>query len=392
MPAFLRFAAVLVAAINLRAGMASVGAVLDEVVAHYGSPASIGGVITALPGAMFCVFGLSAVPLARRAGITPVILAAGVATATGLALRPLAPLISLFILGTVSVAGGIAMANVLLPAWIKRYGGRHIVALTTAYSVCLSLSAALGPLSALVTDSWQVALGLWAATALIQVVVWAVVSRHTGVDRPQPVDAGTAGHTRAIYRSPTAVALMAFFGLQSMTAYVQMGWLPVMLTQRGVPASTAALGLSLIGLLGAAGGLLLPTAVQRLRNLAPLVIAFGVLGAAGYLGVLRAAEAAPILWCVLLGVSGWCFPLAIALMPARTRTVLGTARLSGFVQPIGYILAAAGPLLVGIAFQRLGTFGPILVTLAALALVMGLVGVVASRRVFIEDELSPKTA
>lgn len=388
MPVFLRFAAVLVAAINLRAGMASVGAVLDEVVRHYGSPPSIGGVITALPGAMFCIFGLSAVPLAKRAGLTPVLLAAGVATATGLALRPLAPLMSLFILGTVSVAGGIAMANVLLPAWIKRYGGHHIVALTTAYSVCLSLSAAAGPLSALVADSWQGALGVWAATAMIQVLVWAVVAGRAGFDRPQPDPADDGGPGRAMYRSPTAVALTAFFGLQSMTAYVQMGWLPLMLTQRGVPASTAALGLALIGLLGALGGLLLPTAVHRLRSLAPLVVAFGVFGAAGYAGIVWAAEAAPMFWCVLLGVSGWCFPLAIALMPARTRTVLGTARLSGFVQPIGYILAATGPLAVGVAYQRLGSFGPILLTLAALALVMGAVGVAASRRVFIEDELA----
>ena len=52
-PALL-FVAVAIAAINLRAGMASVGAVLDDVLAHYNAPASIGGVITAMPGALFC--------------------------------------------------------------------------------------------------------------------------------------------------------------------------------------------------------------------------------------------------------------------------------------------------------------------------------------------------
>ncbi|WP_235933471.1 MFS transporter [Corynebacterium qintianiae] len=389
MPALLLFAAVLTAAINLRAGMASVGAVLDDVVAHYGAPASLGGVITAMPGAMFCIFGLCAVPLARRAGLSPTLLLAGVATAAGLALRPFAPLMSLFILATVSVAGGIAMVNVLLPAWIKKYGGRHMVALTATYSVTLSVSAAMGPLSALFTDSWQVALGVWASTAVLQVVVWAVVARTAGRDRPQPGTAQAAGEpARGIHRSPTAVALMVFFGLQSMNAYVQMGWLPSMLTQQGVAASTAALGLALIGILGAGGGLLLPMAVARMRSLAPLVLAFGLASAAGYLGILFAAAAAPIWWCVLLGLGGWCFPLAIALMPARTRTVLGTARLSGFVQPVGYILAAAGPLLVGVAYGRIGTFGPILVALTVLSLMMGVLGIVASRKVFIEDELA----
>lgn len=381
----LRFVAVFTAAINLRAGMASIGAVLDDVVAHYGAPASLGGVITAMPGAMFCIFGLAAVPLARRVGLSPTLLAAGVATAAGLLLRPFAPLMSLFILGTVSVAGGIAMVNVLLPAWIKKYGGRHMVAMTATYSVALSLSAALGPLSALFTDSWQVALGAWASAALLQVAVWAVVVGRAGDDRPEQTGAaGAAG----MHRSPTALALMVFFGLQSMNAYVQMGWLPSMLTEQGVSASTATLGLALIGLLGAGGGLLLPAAVARIRTLTPLVIAFGLASAAGYVGILVAAEAAPIVWCVLLGLGGWCFPLALALMPARTRTVLGTARLSGFVQPVGYVLAAAGPLLVGVAYGQLGSFGPILVVLAALSLVMGALGIVASRRVFIEDELA----
>ncbi|MCT1492821.1 hypothetical protein M3G47_07745 [Corynebacterium sanguinis] len=142
-PALL-FVAVAIAAINLRAGMASVGAVLDDVLAHYNAPASIGGVITAMPGALFCVFGLSAVPLARRVGLTPTLLAAAIATAAGLALRPFVPMISLFILATISVAGGIALVNVLLPAWIKKYGGAHIVALTTIYSATVSVSAPPG--------------------------------------------------------------------------------------------------------------------------------------------------------------------------------------------------------------------------------------------------------
>ena len=101
-----------------------------------------------------------------------------------------------------------------------------------------------------------------------------------------------------------------------------------------------------------------------------------------------APTTAPIFWCVLLGLGGWCFPLALALIPARTRTVIVTARLSGFVQPVGYILAAAGPLLVGGAYDQIGSFGPILVVLAVLSLVLGGLGIAASRRVFIEDELA----
>lgn len=264
----LAFVAVLTAALNLRAGMASVGAVLDEVIADYGAPASLGGVITALPGLMFCIVGLTAVPLARRVGLSPTLAGAAILSTLGLALRPFAPHIALFILSTVAVAGGIALANVLLPAWIKQYGGAHIVAMTTVYSVSLSLSAAAGPLSALVTDTWQGALALWAVSALVQAVVWLVVWGKVGVDKPSGEEA-QAGGGAGIYRSPTAVALMFFFGLQSMTAYIQMGWLPTILGTVGVPAETGALGLSLIGLIGALGGLVLPTVISRARTLTP---------------------------------------------------------------------------------------------------------------------------
>ncbi|WP_291314950.1 MFS transporter [Corynebacterium sp. UBA2622] len=388
MPVILLFLAVVTAAINLRAGMASVGAVLDDVIAAYGAPASLGGVITALPGLLFFVVGLTAVPLARRVGLTPTLIGAAAAATLGLALRPFAPNISLFILATVGVAGGIALANVLLPAWIKQYGGRNIVALTTVYSVALSLSAAIGPLSALITDSWHVALGVWSLAALVQLAVWVVAGRYVGVDKPRETAVAGDGPQKRIYHSRTAVALMFFFGLQSMNAYIQMGWLPSMFVQQGVSGSTAALGLALIGLIGAGGGLILPTVIARARTLAPLVLVFGALTASGYLGVLLAPAASPILWSALLGLGGWCFPLAIALMPARTRSAMGTARLAGFVQPVGYVLAAAGPLLVGVAYGTLGSFRPILLTLIVLALVMGCLGVVASRRVFIEDELS----
>ncbi|WKD58020.1 Inner membrane transport protein YeaN [Corynebacterium capitovis DSM 44611] len=392
LPITLLFAAVVSAAINLRAGVASVGPVLDQVIAFYGAPASIGGVITSLPGLCFFIFGVSAVPLARQVGFTPALVAAGLAITVGLVLRPFAPGLSLFILATLAVAAGIALANVLLPAWIKQYGGKQIVALTTVYSVTLSLSAAVGPLSALVTDTWQATLGLWGATAVAQLAVWLLVWARVGRDAPAPEgsadgDDPSGGAEGKIYRSRTVVALMFFFGLQSMNAYIQMGWLPAMLTQAGASSSDAAIGLSIIGLIGAGGGLILPTVISRARTLSPLVIAFGLLTAAGYTGVLLAPASAPLFWCVVLGFGGWCFPLAISLIPARTRSALVTARLAGFVQPVGYVLAAAGPFAVGLAYGAVGSFRPILLVLIVLALIMGALGVVAARPVFIEDEL-----
>ena len=64
----LLFAAVVAGAINLRAGIASVGPVLEEALASFGAGASQAGLITAMPGFLFALMGLSAVPIAMRLG------------------------------------------------------------------------------------------------------------------------------------------------------------------------------------------------------------------------------------------------------------------------------------------------------------------------------------
>ena len=391
--ALVLFVAVISASLNLRAGIASVGSVLDQVIAYYDAPAWVGGVITAIPGTLFFLVGICAVPIARRFGLTPVILgAAGLLTA-GLGLRPFAPDIAMFLLATVGAAGAIALMNVLLPAWIKQHGGRYIVALTTVYSVTLGLSSAAGPLSALVTSSWQSALGLWAVTAVVQLAVWVFVLFKFERDIPgskasTPQDGAVATPEAPVWKSLTAVALMLFFGLQSTSAYIQMGWLPAIFIDAGVAPSTAATGLGLLGAVGMVGGLVLPTVISRARTLTPLVVLFALSTATGYLGLYFAPAASPLGWSLLLGFGGCCFPLAIALIPARTRDPLVTARLSGFVQPVGYVLAATGPLLIGVAYGRIGEFQPILIALVIMALVMGVVGIVAARHVVIDDELS----
>src|SRR5690625_5171131 len=148
-PALLAFIAVFIAGINLRAGIASLGAVLDGVITAFDAGGRLAGVVTAMPGLFFAVMGLAAVPLASRFGLSKMLTWGMVLTLLGLAVRPWVGEIWVFIALTACVVAGIALANVLLPAWIKNHGGRHIVALMTIYTSVLGLSGALGPLSAL---------------------------------------------------------------------------------------------------------------------------------------------------------------------------------------------------------------------------------------------------
>lgn len=419
-PVALGFLAVAVAAVNLRAGIASLGPVLSDVLDAFGSSGSLAGAITALPGILFGIMGLCAVPLARRLGLSRIILIGMVVSLVGLAVRPWVGGIAWFLVLTGFVVAGIALGNVLIPAWVKSYGGNHTVGMMTVYGSLLGVSGALGPLSALWfggDDAWKWALFVWAGLCALQVVVWLVVVARTGVDfrdtqdekpaepaepagdsvgEDDPLvparlhDPAVESHPQAkvsLWRSPTAVYLTLFFGLQAMNAYLQMGWLPQMYVESGVSRSVGSVALALIGALNILGGLVMPTVIDRARNLAPLPAVFALLTALGYLGVLVAPTAAPLAWAFLLGLGGFCFPTAIALIPARSRSPLVTARLSGFVQPMGYFIAGIGPFLIGLVHENTGRWTEVLIALIVLAVVMGLLGMRAAKNTVIDDEL-----
>ncbi|WP_040364635.1 MFS transporter [Brevibacterium senegalense] len=407
-PVLLAFIAVFIAAVNLRAGIASLGPVLSDVLAAFGAGGEMAGAVTALPGLFFAVMGLLAVPLASRFGLSTMLTAGMVLTLIGLAVRPWMGDIWIFLVLTASVVAGIALANVLLPAWIKSHGGRHIVALMTIYTSVLGLSGAVGPLSALLFE-WRGALFVWSFLAAAQVVVWLVVAARTGYDFPSgarttvvpdeaaPVDtAPEAGVTptapagwrrESLWRAPTAVFLMLFFGLQSTNAYIQMGWLPQIYRDAGVSPAVGSVGLALVGALNVIGGLVMPTVLARVRSAVLLPVLFSILTAVGYAGLLVVPDVLPLLWAIILGVGGFCFPTALALIPASSRDPLVTARLSGFVQPFGYCLAAVGPFLVGVAYGRSGDWTLILAVLILATVLMAVFGSRAARRGFIDDEL-----
>ena len=369
-----------------------------------------------MPGFAFAIMGLAAVPIARRIGLSVTLFAGMAAMLVGLAFRPLIGAylpggMSTFLVLTALVVSGIALLNVLLPAWIKQHAPRRSVVLMSCYSGFLGLSGAVAPLSALWfsgSEAWRPALGIWATLAVSQAIVWTLVLIRVGVDKPaKPAaekyadTASTSSASRAdaevgcdmiaetsLWRSPTAVAMMLLFGLQSSNAYVQMGWLPQMYIDQGVVPGRAAIGLSVLGAVNVIGGVSMPFLVARIRDLRPVIVLFGALTTVGYLGIIFAGDAVPELWAIVLGLGGLCFPTILALLAARTRTPEVTARLSGFVQPYGYLLAGILPLLIGFVYQATGQWLLILIAMALTGVGMSALGYRAGKKVLIDDELA----
>ena len=387
LPFALLVAAVALVSLNLRPGASSVGLVLQEIRDGLGMSAGAAGAVTGLPGLCFGLAGALAVGLARRIGMTAGITVGLTAAAAGLILRVTTDSVPLFLVLTVVALSGVAVGNVLVPAWIKAQG--HTVALMSIYGAGLVLGATLGSLLtapvAVATD-WRVALGMWGVLLVfaLPLWLWLVVRVRQG---PTEHDIHGPAPVGRMIHSPTAVALTLLFGIQSMHAYVQFGWLPQIYRDAGLSASTAGVLLALLSSIGILGALAMPTVIARGRSLRPLMVSFGVILAMGYAGLLVAPATVPWLWALLLGISGLAFPTAIALITARTRHPSVTAQLSGFVQPIGYALAAIGPFLVGLVHDATGDWTLVLVLLMATGLPLTLAGLRVARPTYVDDEL-----
>jgi CP family cyanate transporter-like MFS transporter len=178
------------------------------------------------------------------------------------------------------------------------------------------------------------------------------------------------------------------FALQSLNAYTQFGMLPQILTDSGIAPGRAGLLVGLIAGWGLVGGLVMPTVIARAPGLRFVVASFGALTTIGYLGLLLAPTASPVLWACVLGVGGFAFPTAIALLPARTRSPLITARLSGATQPVGYLLAALGPILAGMLLDVTGTSATVLWFLAGTGVLLSIAGYRAGLPRTVDDELA----
>jgi CP family cyanate transporter-like MFS transporter len=374
-------AALVLVALCLRAPFSAVGPVLDELGDELTLSTGALAVVTALPLVCFGLISPFAPALASRIGVHRALLVGAAVLAVGIGVRT-GGTAGLFA-GTVLLTGGIAIVNVLLPAAARAEYGRRsavVVGMTTA-SMAVSAAAGAGlaqPLSG-VGGSARLGLLLWGAPVLAALVAVAVLAR---VRRGAPVPTATApGSRTAILRDRVALAVMLYFGLQSLSFYAMLIWLPAILESEAGISPVAAGGLvALAAILGAPTSLVVPPLAARRGNQVGWALAVAVPTVIAIVGLIVAPSAAPVLWALLYGLgTGAAFPLSMTLVLQRSRDVAQTGRLSASAQSIGYLIAATGPLAVGLLHEATGGWTVSLVLLLVVLLAQAAVGVAAGR-------------
>lgn len=172
-------AAVVAVALNQRPAVVAVAPLLGDLRADTGLSPAMAGLLTTLPVLCFGAFAPLAPGIARRIGLEPAVAASLLVLAGGIALRLLSPVAALYA-GSLLVGAAIAVANVLMPAYVKREAGRPGLVMGL-YSASLNVGAAVGaaatlPFAAAVGWGWRGALGTWLLLALAALALWLPVA------------------------------------------------------------------------------------------------------------------------------------------------------------------------------------------------------------------------
>ena len=392
---------ILLAGVNLRPGISSLGPLLGNVIADLHLSGLVAGLLTAAPAVCFALFGPLAPRMARKRGPEIIVLGAMLAIGLGLALRAVAPNTTFFLLFSAVALCGIAVGNVLMPVLVKNWFPDRIGRVTGLYTTVLSLGTAVVaavavPLNDAFGGIWRLGLGVWAIPAFVAVGVWVTVYvgiRRMGLTtaRAEPVRS-TASVRSAVnpWRSPTAWWLAVFFGLQASAAYISMGWLAKIFSDNGLSDATAGLLLAVVMGVSIPLAFIVPNLAARRPHQGPIVIVLGICGLLGNVGLWLSPASGSFVWAVLLGISACTFSLALTMIGLKSRSSEGVIKLSAFAQSIGYLISIPGPLIVGVLHEVSGGWRASIGFMTALLVVQIFAGYMAGRPGTVEGPEVPE--
>lgn len=380
---------ILLIAANLRTAITSVTPLIGMIRDDTGISNGVAGLLTTLPLFAFAVLSLFAPKIARRFGTANILMISLVVLTVGITIRSNFAMPGL-LAGTFILGLAIANGNVLLPSLIKERFPWKVGLMTGLYTTAMNLFASIAsglsvPLAQNAGLGWRTTLGLAAVLAVIAIIFWLpqMRFRKQGAGQEQTTDTRKVN----LWRSPLAWKVTLFMGIQSLIFYVIMTWLPEILIDQGVSASTAGFMVALLQLVSIPASFIMPFAADRIRDQRGIVFVAIIIPLIGIVGLLFGATSLAVLWSILFGLGmGACLSLSLTFIAMRAPDPHHASELSGMAQSIGYLLAAVGPILIGWMRDAAHSwFFPILV-LIVFCIVLFFVGMGAGRQGYVKSQ------
>ncbi len=386
---WLLFAGIILVAVNLRAGITSVGPLIGIIREDTGISNGLAGMLTTLPLIAFAILSPFAPGFARRFGMETTLLLSMIVLTFGIWIRSISSPWTLM-LGTALLGMAIAVGNVLLPSLVKRDFPRNIGLMTGTYSMSMNMVAATAsgvsiPLALQPQLGWQGSLVVWSTLSILAIIVWIIQRR--GAEPVSTISSSSRG--KNIMKSKLAWSITLFMGLQSLTFYVNVAWLPEILHSQGMDYAAAGWMLSILQFVSLPFSFIIPVLAGRRPNQRLLVLISAICMFSGYAGLLAGIQSMNLLWVILIGISGGTnFSLALMFFTLRTRTAEEAAALSGMAQSLGYLLAATGPILIGFLHDLTRGWDVPLMILAGVVVVLFIFGFGAAKPGYISSAAS----
>ncbi|WP_298444244.1 MFS transporter [Gordonia sp. (in: high G+C Gram-positive bacteria)] len=343
---------VLLVAANLRPAVVAVAPLIGDIQHDTGFSGAVAGLLTTLPLMIFGLVAPGAPWLAARFGIERTVFAALLVLIGGILLRWVPGAAPLFA-GTVLAAAAIGVCNVVLPGLVRRDFAGHAGLMTGLYSMTVSGGAAAAaaftvPIDDAVGGDWRLTLAVWAVPVLIAAVVWT----------PQLSRLSTGRYVRPkpLWRNKIAWAITLLMGSQSFVFYTFAAWLPAYLADLGYSRTQAGAILAAGQLVAVFGSLITPIIAGRFSDQRAIGLLITSLSVAGLAGLLLTGGGT-VFWCILfLSGPASTLGLCLLLMVRRSNSTEQTNQVSGMSQTVGYLLAAAGPFLLGAVYDLTGSW------------------------------------
>lgn len=394
---------IITTAVCLRAPITSVGAILYCIIEELKLSGTVAGSITTIPLVVMALFSPFVSRISEKQGIGRSLFMGMVLMIGGILLRSFGGVAGLLV-GTAIIAMGITFGNVLVPAIIKIFFPDKVGAMTGIYTTTMSTCSGIGaglsvPVAVGLGLGWRLMFCTWAVTSLICMCVvivyirvnpekYAAEKQHPGSGPSEPESdcvqmtadcklsdsdcqklvadcksaqygvAGTESNSanpsrKQLYRIPMAWYLAVMFAGQSCVFYTLTAWLPTIITDRGFTAGAAGTVAMIFQVAAIPANFLVPVIAGRVKKVGALASGVAALGLAGVVFIFF-AQSMPAFYIgaalVELGVGG-VFSLNLALYGMKTDNGVDAARISGFAQSAGYLLAAAGPMAAGILYD-----------------------------------------
>ncbi|CAG9959545.1 MFS transporter [Campylobacter lari] len=356
--------------LNLRAPITSIGPMIEYIQEYYKINSALAGMLTTLP---LIAFGLISFFVAYFSQIKALFFALCLIV-FGEFIRSYGGNIGLFS-GVFLIGAGIAIANVLLPSFIKEKFAKNTYKIMGLYGSIIGLSSIAGvALSLPLLKFFDVpqSMFFWVILALIALIFYFPHLKNKRLLRPKKKNINKIN----LFLNLTAWKVTIVMGLQSFLSYSLFAWLSVMISEKGFGIDFGSNVLLLSQIIGMPVAFLLPIVLGKLRTHAKgfVIVILGFLYVLSFVLVFFCdVKLVLLLAAIFLGfASSGVFTISLLFIAIKSSTSFIAAKLSAMSQGIGYLIAAQAPWIIGMLYDSFGNFTLGFIVLIAVATILNI--------------------